>query len=152
MRDAAGRIPQHTCMRHYRKEPRVIRIKLTSVMVDDQAKAFDFYTSKLGFKVKHDIPMGGARWLTVVTADESNGTELLLEPNSGIAAAAVFQKALFDAGIHVTAFGVDDIEVEYRRLKALGVEFKGAPSKPAQGPSTVVLNDTCGNWIMLFQL
>jgi catechol 2,3-dioxygenase-like lactoylglutathione lyase family enzyme len=129
----------------------MIRIKLTSVMVDDQAKAFEFYTGKLGFKVKHDLPMGAARWLTVVTADEPNGTELLLEPNSGIAEAAVFQKALFDAGIHLTAFGVDDIEAEYQRLKALGVEFRSTPTKPAQGPSTVVLNDTCGNWILLFQ-
>lgn len=130
----------------------MIRIRLTSVMVDDQAKALDFYTRVLGFAVKHDIPMGGARWLTVVTADEPNGTELLLEPMGGVAEAPGFQKALFDRGIPATAFAVDDIDGEYQRLKALGVEFRGEPSKPASGPSTVVLNDTCGNFIQLFQV
>ena len=94
----------------------MIRIKLTSVMVDDQAKAFDFYTNVLGFVVKRDIPMGEARWLTVVTADEPDGTELLLEPMGGLAEAPGFQKALFNAGIPITAFAVDDIEAEYKRL------------------------------------
>lgn len=130
----------------------MIRIKLTSVMVDDQAKAFDFYTRVLGFSVKHDVPMGEARWLTVVAADEPNGTELLLEPNSGLAEAPGFQQALFNAGIPLTAFGVDDLDAEYERLKALGVEFRGQPSRPAVGPPTVMLNDTCGNLIQLFQI
>jgi catechol 2,3-dioxygenase-like lactoylglutathione lyase family enzyme len=130
----------------------MIRIKLTSVMVDDQAKAFDFYTNVLGFVVKRDIPMGEARWLTVVTADEPDGTELLLEPMGGLAEAPGFQKALFNAGIPITAFAVDDIEAEYKRMKALGVEFRGEPSKPEVGPSTVILDDTCGNLIQLFQV
>jgi catechol 2,3-dioxygenase-like lactoylglutathione lyase family enzyme len=130
----------------------MIRIKMMSVMVDDQAKAHDFYVNTLGFAVKHDIPMGEFRWLTVVTADEPNGTELLLEPMGGVAEAPAFQKALFAAGIPATAFGVDDIQAEYQRLKGLGVVFTGEPTKPEAGPSTVTLNDTCGNFIQLFQL
>jgi catechol 2,3-dioxygenase-like lactoylglutathione lyase family enzyme len=129
----------------------MIRITLTSVMVDDQAKALDFYTRVLGFTLKRDIPMGHARWLTVVTADQPDGTELLLEPMGGLAEAAAFQKALFNAGIPITAFAVDDLEAEYKRLQALGVELRGEPSKPDVGPATVVLNDTCGNLIQLFQ-
>jgi catechol 2,3-dioxygenase-like lactoylglutathione lyase family enzyme len=130
----------------------MIRIKLTSVMVDDQAKALDFYTRVLGFAVKQDIPMGDARWLTVTTADDPNGVELLLEPMGGLAEAPGFQQALFKAGIPATAFGVDDIQAEYKRLQGLGVEFQGEPTQPEFGPSTVVLNDTCGNLIQLFQL
>ncbi len=129
----------------------MIRIKLTSVMVDDQSKALEFYTSVLGFVVRRDIPMGEARWLTVVTPDDPAGIELLLEPMGGWAEAAGFQKALFAAGIPATAFAVDDIEAEHKRLKALGVAFRGAPSKPESGPSTIVLNDTCGNLVQLFQ-
>lgn len=130
----------------------MIRIKLTSVMVDDQSKAETFYTEVLGFQKKQDIPMGEARWLTVVSPAESDGTELLLEPMGGLAEAAIFQQALFNAGIPATAFAVDDLDAEYTRMKALGVEFQGEPSKPEFGPSTVVLNDTCGNLIQLFQL
>jgi len=129
----------------------MIRIKLTSVMVDDQSKALEFYTSVLGFVVRRDIPMGDARWLTVATPDDPAGIELLLEPMGGLAEAAGFQQALFTAGIPATAFAVDDIEAEYKRLMALGVAFRGAPSKPEFGPSTIVLNDTCGNLIQLFQ-
>ncbi|MDQ3557674.1 MAG: VOC family protein [Pseudomonadota bacterium] len=128
-----------------------MRIKLTSVMVDDQSKALEFYTSVLGFVVRRDIPMGEARWLTVATPDDPAGIELLLEPMGGLAEAAGFQQALFAAGIPATAFAVDDIEAEHKRLKALGVAFRGAPSKPESGPSTIVLNDTCGNLIQLFQ-
>ena len=73
----------------------MIRVRLTSVMVDDQANARDFYTGVLGFRIKHDLPMGGAFWLTVTAADEPDGTELLLEPNGGLAEAPVFQKALY---------------------------------------------------------
>ncbi len=130
----------------------MIRIKLTSVMVDDQDRAEKFYTEVLGFHKKQDIPMGEARWLTVVSPAESDGVELLLEPMGGVAEAPGFQKALFNAGIPITAFAVDNIEAEYQRMKALGVEFRGEPSTPEFGPSTLVLNDTCGNLIQLFQV
>ena len=129
----------------------MIRIRLTSVMVDDQAKARDFYTLMLGFRVKHDIPLGDASWLTVTAADDPDGTELLLEPNSGIAEAAVFQRALFDAGIPITAFAADDLDAEYRRLRELGVATRGEPTRPEQGPATLLLEDGCGNLIQLFQ-
>lgn len=130
----------------------MIMIKLTSVMVDDQAKAEKFYTEVLGFQKKHDIPMGEARWLTVVSPGDVDGTELLLEPMGGLAEAAGFQRALFNAGMPLTAFAVDNVAAEYERMRALGVEFQGEPSTPEYGPSTVVLNDTCGNLIQLFQV
>lgn len=130
----------------------MIMIKLTSVMVDNQDKAEKFYTEILGFQKKQDIPMGEARWLTVVSPAEVDGTELLLEPMGGLAEAASFQRALFDAGIPTTAFAVDNIATEYERMKALGVEFQGEPSTPEYGLSVVVLNDTCGNLIQLFQV
>ena len=129
----------------------MISIRLTSVMVDDQAKARDFYTRVLGFRVKHDVPLGEASWLTVTGAAEPDGVELLLEPNGGIAEAAIFQKALYEAGIPLTAFAADDLDAEYRRLKALGVTLRGEPTRPAIGPATLLLDDTCGNWIQLFQ-
>ena len=127
----------------------MIRIRLTSVMVDDQAKARDFYTRVLGFRLKHDVSLGDAFWLTVTAGDEP--TELLLEPNSGIAEAAIFQKALYQAGIPITAFAADDLDSEYRRLTDLGVRFRGEPTRPETGPATALLDDTCGNWIQLFQ-
>jgi len=128
----------------------MIRIRLTSVMVDDQEKAHKFYTEVLGFVTKNDIPMDGPRWLTVVAADGSGGVELLLEP-VGQEFAATFQKALFDANIPLTAFATDDIQAEYERLLKLGVKFRGEPSQ-GPGPSTVSFEDTCGNLIQLFQL
>lgn len=130
----------------------MIRIKLTSVMVDNQCKAEKFYTEVLGFQKKQDIPMGEARWLTVVSPAEPDGTELLLEPMGGLAEASGFQKALYAAGIPATAFAVDNIDAEYERMKALGVQFRGEPSKPEAGPSTLLLEDTCGNLIQLFQI
>jgi catechol 2,3-dioxygenase-like lactoylglutathione lyase family enzyme len=127
----------------------MIRIRLTSVMVDDQEKAQKFYTEKLGFVTKHDVPLGHARWLTVVSPGEPDGTELLLEP-IGFAPAQAFQKALFEAGIPATAFAVDDIHAEYERMKSLGVKFKTEPTQV--GPVIAVqLDDTCGNYIQLFQ-
>ena len=130
----------------------MIRIRLTSVMVDDQAKARDFYTRVMGFRLKHDLPMGDAFWLTVTAADDPGGTELLLEPTGGLAAAPIFQKALHDAGIPATAFGVDDIEAEYERLTAMGVQFRRKPWKPESGPATATLEDGCGNLIQLYQI
>ncbi len=119
-------------------------------MVDDQEKALKFYTGKLGFVKKLDIPMGEHRWLTVVSPDAPDEVELLLEP-MGFAPAKVYQKALFDAGIPLTAFNVDNIQEEYDRLKKLGVVFSMKPT--TMGPATIaVLNDTCGNNIQLVQV
>ena len=126
-----------------------MKIILSSVMVDDQSKALAFYTGVLGFEKKHDIPMGEARWLTVVSPENTDGVELLLEP-MGFAPARTYQKALFDAGIPLTAFGVPDINKEHERLKSAGVAFKSAPKQ--MGPVTIaVFEDTCGNLIQMVQ-
>jgi len=126
-----------------------MKIILTSVMVDDQGKALKFYTEVLGFVKKNDIPMGEARWLTVVSPEGPDGAELLLEP-MGFPPARTYQKALFEAGIPLTSFGVDDIQKEYERMKKLGVVFKTAPTKT--GPVTIaVFEDTCGNLIQMAQ-
>jgi catechol 2,3-dioxygenase-like lactoylglutathione lyase family enzyme len=126
-----------------------MRIKLSSVMVDDQDKALEFYTEVLGFVKKTDIPVGEFKWLTVVSPEAPDEVELLLEPN-GNPAAKTFQKALFEQGIPLTAFAVDDVQKEYERLKGLGVAFHTAPT-PA-GPTTIaVFEDTCGNLIQIYQ-
>lgn len=125
----------------------MIRINVTSVYVDDQAKALDFYTGKLGFVLKRDVPAGGARWLTVVSPADPDGTELLLEP-AGHPAAGAYQKALVADGIPFTQFAVDDVHTEVERLKGLGVEF--TQEALDLGPVvTAVLDDTCGNLIQL---
>jgi predicted enzyme related to lactoylglutathione lyase len=127
-----------------------MKIKIASVPVDDQEKALNFYTEILGFVKKTEIPLGEYKWLTVVSNEEPDGVELLLEP-MGFPPAKVYQKQLFDAGIPWTAFNVDDIDAEYRRLKALGVVFSMEPTQ--MGPSKLaVFNDTCGNNIQLVQL
>lgn len=126
-----------------------MKIQLTSVMVDDQQKALEFYTNILGFVKRADIPMGEYRWLTVVSPDGSRSVELLLEPNRQPAAKA-FQKALYDAGVPASMFAVSDIQQEYKRMKILGVTFRSAPM--AMGPViAAVLDDTCGNLIQLYQ-
>ena len=126
-----------------------MKIKLTSVFVDDQDKALRFYTEVLGFVKKTDIPMGSARWLTVVSPEGPDDVELLLEPME-FAPAKTYQKALYEAGIPLTAFAVEDIEHEHERMEALGVMFKTKPVK--MGPVTVaILDDTCGNLIQLVQ-
>jgi catechol 2,3-dioxygenase-like lactoylglutathione lyase family enzyme len=126
-----------------------MKITLTSVMVDDQAKALKFYTEVLGFVKKTDLPMGEARWLTVVSPEGSADIELLLEPNSH-PAAKPFQQALFNDGIPATSFASADVQKEYERLTALGVVFR---TKPMQaGPVTIaVFDDTCGNLIQFHQ-
>lgn len=124
-----------------------IRIYVTSVYVDDQAKALSFYTEKLGFVKKTDVPAGEARWLTVVSPKEPNGTELLLEP-TGLPAAATYKQALVADGIPFTMFAVDDVQAEYERLSAMGVRFTQAPLEMGT-VTTAVLDDTCGNLIML---
>ncbi len=121
-----------------------------SVMVDDQQKAFDFYTDKLGFVVKHDIPLGEFRWLTLVSPEEPDGVELVLEPNQH-PASKTFQAALKADGIPFTAFSVDDIEAEVKRLEATGVQFTQAPMK-AGGATIAVFDDTCGNLIQLMEI
>jgi catechol 2,3-dioxygenase-like lactoylglutathione lyase family enzyme len=127
-----------------------MRIRLTSVMVDDQDKALVFYTEKLGFRKKTDIPMGEHRWLTVVSPEDPDGTELVLEP-MGFEPARDYQKALYHAGIPLTAFQVDDVDGEHKRLKDLGVTFSMAPTD--MGPTRMaVLDDTCGNRIQIFQV
>ena len=123
------------------------RINVTSVLVDDQAKALTSYTDMLGFVAKTDIPLGEHRWLTVVGANEPDGVELLLEPDAHPAAKA-FKQALVEDGIPLTSFAVDDVAAVYDDLVARGVTFRQAPV--TMGPMvTVVLDDTCGNLIQL---
>lgn len=125
-----------------------IRIQLTSVFVDDQDVARRFYTEKLGFVVKHDIPLGGAdRWLTVVGPDDLDGTELLLEP-SGHPAVGPYKEALFADGIPAASFGVDDVHATHDRLVELGVRFTQPPTDAGQ-VTVAVLDDTCGNLVQL---
>ena len=124
-----------------------MRINLTSVLVDDQAKALRFYTDVLGFKKKTEIPLGEAAWLTVVSPEQPDGTELLLEPDAH-PAAKPFKAALVVDGIPFTSFAVDDVEAEYERLRALGVTFTQPPTE--MGPvTTAVFDDTCGNLIQI---
>ncbi|MEM6957270.1 MAG: VOC family protein [Myxococcota bacterium] len=127
-----------------------MRMYIESVVVNDQAKALAFYTGTLGFVVKHDIPMGEYRWLTLVSPEEPEGVELALEPNAH-AASQTFQKALVADGIPFTAFQVDDIKAEVKRLEGLGVRFTQAPTK-AGGATMAVFDDTCGNLIQLIEL
>jgi catechol 2,3-dioxygenase-like lactoylglutathione lyase family enzyme len=125
----------------------VIRIRITSVLVDDQAKALAFYTEKLGFVKKTDVPTGDARWLTVVSPADPDGVELLLEPD-GHPAAGPFKQALVADGIPFTSLAVDDVFAEVERLKGLGVTF--TQDATDFGPVvTAVLDDTCGNLIQL---
>ncbi len=126
-----------------------MKINLSSVMVDDQNKALKFYTEVLGFVKKTDIPMGEARWLTVVSPEAPDDIELLLEP-MGFPPAMTYQKALFEAGTPLTAFAVDDIQKEYERMAKVGVVFKTKPTQ--MGPVTIaVFEDTCGNLIQIVQ-
>jgi catechol 2,3-dioxygenase-like lactoylglutathione lyase family enzyme len=124
-----------------------MRIHLTSVFVDDQEKALRFYTDVLGFVKKTEVPLGEDRWLTVVSPEDPDGIELLLEP-SGHPAVKPYRDALAKDGIPATAFAVDDVHAEYDRLRGLGVRFTQEPL--AMGPvTTAVLDDTCGNLIQL---
>ena len=125
-----------------------MRIYITSVLVDDQEKVLRFYTDVLGFQKKNDIPLGGgARWLTVVSPDDPQGTELLLEPDAH-PAAGPFKAALVDDGIPATSSAVDDVQAEFERLSGLGVRFTQEPVE--MGPvTTAVFDDTCGNLIQI---
>jgi catechol 2,3-dioxygenase-like lactoylglutathione lyase family enzyme len=126
-----------------------LRIKLTSVMVDDQDKALRFYTEVLGFRKHMDIPAGAYRWLTVVSAEGARDLELALEPNAN-PASKVYQKALFEQGVPSTAFETSDLQAEYERLGALGVAFIRPPTRVGE-VAIAVLADTCGNLIQLYQ-
>ena len=124
-----------------------MRINVTSVYVDDQDKALNFYTGVLGFVKKTEIPLGEARWLTVVSPDDPDGTELVLEPD-GHPAAGPFKRALVEDGIPFTSFAVSDVRAEYERLRSLDVYFTQQPV--AMGPMTMaVFDDTCGNLIQI---
>jgi catechol 2,3-dioxygenase-like lactoylglutathione lyase family enzyme len=126
-----------------------MRIKLTSIMVDDQDKALRFYTEIFGFIKKHEMPVGAYRWLTVVSPEGPDDLELSLEPNAN-PAGKTFQEALFTQGIPATAFAVDDIDKEFERLQEKGVVFTQRPTRA--GPVTIaVCSDTCGNLIQLYQ-
>jgi catechol 2,3-dioxygenase-like lactoylglutathione lyase family enzyme len=124
-----------------------MRIYITSVLVDDQEKALQFYTDVLGFVKKHDIPLGEARWLTVVSAENPEGPELALEPDSH-PAARPFKESLAVDGIPVTSFAVDDVLAEFERLRGLGVQFTQEPLEMG-GVTTAVFDDTCGNLIQI---
>ncbi|MCP2278640.1 Catechol 2,3-dioxygenase [Nocardia amikacinitolerans] len=124
-----------------------MRIYITSVFVDDQQKALDFYTDVLGFTKKHDIPLGEARWLTVVSPEDPEGAELLLEPDKH-PAVGPYKEGLVADGIPAASFQVSDVRAEYERLRGLGVTFTQEPLEA--GPvTTAVFDDTCGNLIQI---
>lgn len=135
----------------------MLRVDVTSVLVDDQENAHNFYTKVLGFQTRTDMDMGDARWLTVVSPADPDGTEVLLEPDwndqiqiDGEPAAQVYKRTLYEAGIPFTSFGSDDIHADCERMSNMGVEFKMEPTE--MGEVTIaVLDDTCGNLIQLHQ-
>jgi len=128
-----------------------MKIALTSIMVDDQAKALAFYTEKLGFTVKVQIPMGEYQWISLIAPDGPEEVQLALEPAVQDWAIA-FRKGLYESGIPATAFQSLDIGAEYARLSARGVAFKGAPVSHPGMPATALFDDGVGNWIQLFEL
>jgi glyoxylase I family protein len=126
-----------------------MKIKLNSIFVEDQTRALEFYTRVLGFRKQTEIPVGEYKWLTVVSPDGPPEVELVLEPNSNPAARA-YQEALFGQGIPITAFEVDDIQAEVKKLKGRGVQFTMEPTPT--GPVTIaIFADTCGNLIQIYQ-
>jgi predicted enzyme related to lactoylglutathione lyase len=127
-----------------------VKIKLTSVFVDDQEKALRFYTEVLGFVKHSDIKAEQYRWLTVVSPEEPDGAQLLLEPNDN-PAAKTYQAAIFEQGISAAMFFVDDIQKEYQRLASRGVKFTMEPMQ-TPGSSTAIFDDTCGNLIQITQM
>jgi catechol 2,3-dioxygenase-like lactoylglutathione lyase family enzyme len=129
-----------------------MKIKLASVPIDDYDKALKFYTEMMGFQLKRDMPLGdGARWITVVSPEEPDGVELLLEPNAGYPAMKALKESLVRDGIPYTAFQVNDIQAEYERMKSLGVEFTMEPTNMGM-TTAAVLDDTCGNLIQIYQM
>lgn len=126
-----------------------MKIKLNSILVENQNKALAFYTDVLGFKKSKDIPVGEFRWITVISPEGHPDVELVLEPNAN-PAGKVFQEALFAQGIPITAFEVDDIESEAKRLKKAGVKFTMDPT-PMGAVKLAIFADTCGNLIQIYQ-
>ena len=126
-----------------------MRITLTGVFVSDQDEALRFYTETLGFVKKHDVPVGEFKWLTVVSPDDPDGTELLLEPNEN-PVAQEYQKGLFDQGIPAASFSVADVRAEYEKLKSLGVAFTMEPME-FDNVTIAVFDDTCGNLVQIMQ-
>lgn len=126
-----------------------MKIIVASIFVQDQDKALEFYTEKLGFVKKEDVPAGEFRWITLVSPEDQEGTELLLEPNNH-PAAKKYQKKLFEEGIPVTMFGVDDVHEEYERLLKHGVKFTMEPTEMGE-VTMAVFDDTCGNLIQIAQ-
>lgn len=126
-----------------------MNIIVTSLFVEDQDKALAFYTEKLGFIKKHDVPVGKFRWIALVSPNNQEGTQLLLEPNNH-PAAKEYQDKIFADGIPATMFGVEDIQKEYKRLSENGVKFTMEPTK--MGDNTIaIFDDTCGNLIQIIQ-
>jgi predicted enzyme related to lactoylglutathione lyase len=126
-----------------------MKIIVTSLFVEDQDKALEFYSETLGFVKKHDVPAGDFRWITLVSSDDQDGTELILEPNDN-QIAKEYQKGLITQGIPATMFGVADVRKEYTRLKGKGVKFTMEPTE--MGKVTIaVFDDTCGNLIQIIQ-
>jgi catechol 2,3-dioxygenase-like lactoylglutathione lyase family enzyme len=129
-----------------------MKVKVISIPVQDQEKALKFYTEKLGFVKKVDVPLGEDRWLTVVSKEEQDGPEVLLEPSpNDFEPAKTYQKALFGAGIPYTQFNVDNVQQEYDRLLGLGVEFSVKPTEIGT-VKIAVFNDTCGNNIQVVEM
>ena len=130
-----------------------MKISVISIPVQDQDKALAFYTEKLGFVKKHDLPVSEKhRWLTVVSREEQEGPEILLEPSpESFEPAKTYQKALLDAGIPYTQFNVDDVQNEYERLEKLGVEFSVKPTEMGT-VKIAVFDDTCGNNIQIAEM
>jgi catechol 2,3-dioxygenase-like lactoylglutathione lyase family enzyme len=129
-----------------------MKIKLASVPIEDYDKALKFYTEVLGFVAKRDIPLGeGARWITVVSPEELDGTELLLEPNASYPAMKALRESLVKDGIPFTAFEVSNVHNEYERMQTLGVEFTMDPTNMGM-TTAAVFNDTCGNLIQIYQI
>jgi predicted enzyme related to lactoylglutathione lyase len=126
-----------------------MRIELTSVFVNDQEAALKFYTEVMGFEKKQDFPVGQFKWLTVVSPEEPDGPELLLEPSDNPAARS-YKESIYEQGIAAAAFAVNDIQGEYERLKQIGVDFKMEPTD--MGGTVALFDDTCGNLIQIYQV
>ena len=126
-----------------------MKVILNSIFVEDQDKALSFYTEKLDFIKKHDVPVGKFKWLTVVSPEDPDGTEVLLEPNDN-PVSETYQKGVYQQGIPATSFGVENIQAEFEKLKGLGVRFTMEPTKMDK-VTVAVFDDTCGNLIQIMQ-